>query len=58
MKREKQKMVWYEEYRICACSFIAIEKRDLPGYCPRHFNDKRRVVRIPDVGFELGYVGH
>lgn len=50
-------MVWFEEYRTCGCSFIADKKDELPGYCPRHFHDKRRRTRLPDVGFERGHVG-
>lgn len=52
------KMVWLEEYKRCGCSFIADKKSDLPGYCPRHFDDFRRRTRILDVGFERGWVGN
>lgn len=49
--------VWYEEYKHCACSFIAEKRAELPGYCPRHGNEKRRRLKLPDKGFERGYVG-
>ncbi len=50
-------MVWFEEYRTCGCSFVADKLSELPGYCPRHFHDKRRRTRLPDMGFERGHVG-
>jgi hypothetical protein len=32
---------WIEEYKSCACSFVARIKAELPGYCPKHGNDRR-----------------
>lgn len=49
-------MVWFEEYKHCSCSFVADLRRELPGYCPRHGNDKRRRLQLPDNGIERGYV--
>jgi len=53
----KKKFVYYEEYGRCSCTFIADKKDELPGYCPRHFTDKKRRVRLLDMGFERGLVG-
>lgn len=56
-KKQINKMIWYEEYKTCSCTFIADKKEDLPGYCPRHFHDKRRRMKLPDNDFERGYAG-
>lgn len=53
----KPKWVWLEEYKNCSCSFIAVKKLELPGYCPRHATNRKYRTRIHDEGFELGYVG-
>lgn len=53
----KRRMVYYEEYKTCSCSFVAAKREDLPGYCPRHFTNRRRRIRIPDMGFEMGLAG-
>jgi hypothetical protein len=55
-----KKQVWYEEYKTCSCSFIARDKTDLPGHCPRHQTPKRRRIRIPDQNYkpeDMGYAG-
>jgi hypothetical protein len=57
---KEQVTIWYEEYRNCSCSFMARDKNDLPGYCPKHGNDKRIRKQVADVGYmdkELGYAG-
>jgi len=53
-------MVWYEEYKQCGCSFVDADRTKLPGYCPKHANDKRRRLRLPAKNFQpedYGYAG-
>lgn len=33
-------MRYFEEYK-CGCVSKLMAKRDLPGYCPKHGDDKR-----------------
>ena len=51
------KFVYMEEYLRCSCTHIERLKKDLPGYCQRHFTDRKRVIKIPDIG-EKGWVGN
>ena len=46
-----------EEYERCSCTQIEKRKKDLLGYCSRHFTDRKRVTKIPDIG-EKGWVGN
>jgi hypothetical protein len=53
-------MIWFEEYKTCSCSFLALEKKDLPGYCEKHGTEKRRRMRVPNHDYkdeDLGYAG-
>lgn len=56
---KKKSYVWLEEYK-CSCSFVGDTRRELPGYCSVHGNDKIRVIRLPkDENFtdeDYGYV--
>ena len=55
-----KKMGWYEEYKRCSCNFISARRDELPGYCPKHFTDKRRRIKIPIDNMaesDFGYVG-
>lgn len=38
------RMLWLEEY-ACGCSFVG-PRKELPGYCPRHGDSKRKAYRI------------
>ena len=41
--------VWFEEYRKCGCvSDTVARKKDLPGYCPIHGNDRSNVFHIEE----------
>ncbi len=51
-----KKMVWYEDYHGCKCTYIADTKQEMPGSCPYHLNIRRRCMEIPDVEFERGFV--
>lgn len=51
-----KKMVWYEDYHGCKCTYIADTQQELPSCCPIHDNNKRRHEQIPDVGFVRGFV--
>lgn len=48
--------VWLEEYKHCGCSFVAEKKSELLGYCPKHANDRRRVIKLPKP-VPCGYAG-
>jgi hypothetical protein len=52
-----QRYVYLEEYERCSCTQIEKRKKDLLGYCSRHFTDRKRVMKIPDIG-EKGWVGN
>lgn len=32
--------LWIEEYEACGCSCDAWRKKDLPGYCGKHGNNR------------------
>ena len=53
----KPRSVWLEEYQACGCSNVTKTKAGVIGYCPKHYTDRRRLSRIIDVGFQLGYAG-
>lgn len=36
---------WFEEYRCGCVSPMVTAKRDLPGYCPRHGDNRRELFR-------------
>lgn len=36
---------WWEEYRCGCVSETVTRKKDLPGYCPQHGDDRRHVHR-------------
>ena len=52
------KPVYMEEYKHCSCSQMERKKSDLLGYCRRHGNDRKYVIKLPadnvtddDLGF-------
>ena len=55
-RAEKLMGRWLEEFKHCACSYVAASKKELMGYCPRHANDRRRVTKLPKP-IEAGYAG-
>jgi len=51
--------VWMEEYKHCSCSQIERKKSDLLGYCRRHGNDRKYVVKLERLNIDdedLGFV--
>lgn len=60
MKRTRYRkgMVWLEQYERCACTCVRLLKKDLLGYCPRHYTNRRSVMLVDDVfEGEYGYAG-
>jgi len=51
-----KKMVWYEDYYGCKCTYITDTQHELPGHCPNHLYVRKNHMQIPDVGFERGLV--
>ena len=52
------KSVYMEEYKHCSCTQMEYKKSDLMGYCRRHANDRKYVIKLPagvipesDLGF-------
>lgn len=41
-----QLFVWLEEYK-CGCTFMAHYKKDLPGYCEKHGEDRKQATLVP-----------
>lgn len=57
-KKPLRRMAWLEEYRHCSCSLIALKRQDLLGYCQKHGNDRKYLIRIPaPADADLGYAG-
>ena len=55
------KPVYMEEYKHCSCTQIEHKKSDLMGYCRRHGNDRKYVIKLPNGGdiydeSDLGFV--
>lgn len=55
--KPKGNYVWLEEYK-CGCSFMAHFKKDLPGYCGRHGDDRKRKALLVPVpkDTQMGHV--
>lgn len=52
-------MKWFEEYRCGCVSPVVCKKRLLPGYCPRHGENRRYVYPYTSDGgylFECPYL--
>jgi hypothetical protein len=60
MTEKPKKRLWLEEYKTCSCSFLAVSRADLPGYCQKHGTEKRHRIKISKAAhenIELGYAG-
>ncbi len=41
---------WFEEYRCGCISDVTRVRRDLPGYCPKHGDNRRGMFRDTKIG--------
>lgn len=44
---------WLEEYK-CGCTYVAVVKKELLGYCVLHGEDTKHIYKLP----EKTEVGH
>lgn len=53
MTKKKKQGRWMEEYLHCSHSYVAVRRRDLPGYCSKCGNGRKLLYHLPsatDVG--------
>jgi hypothetical protein len=56
MTTKKTRWCYFEEYKHCSCSFVALKRSELLGYCQVHGNDYRHRMKLPYTkGDQLGY---
>lgn len=58
-KRDRwPKQAWLEQFQPCGCTYVALKRSELMGYCGRHGGDRSKspLMRIEvDSEADLGY---
>lgn len=57
-KSEWPRQAWLEQFQPCGCTYVALKKDELMGYCGRHGGSRGKIplMRIPvDSEADLGY---
>ena len=48
MSDKERQGKWLEEYG-CGCTNVQRYKYELPGYCPKHGDDKIQIYKLPEL---------